>query len=93
MLEVLLVVIQNVGVSWHWHNWPLRGAVHKTILDIFSYLSFQVSWSNDIFLIVLTIIIGILILGVIIGMSVCAILTKHGSTSFPILAKIVNILS
>ncbi|KAA6401035.1 MAG: hypothetical protein EZS28_003444 [Streblomastix strix] len=80
-----------MAVSFRWLNWPLRGPAYKTVNDAFQYVGFSITQLDNTMLFSLTIIMGVLIIALMVGVTICTMLNKRGLTDPPIFSKIVNI--
>ncbi|KAA6367840.1 MAG: hypothetical protein EZS28_036633, partial [Streblomastix strix] len=91
IFEACIIAFQNMAVSFRRLDWPLQKDVLELLNDVFRYVGFSIVWKNETLLIMLTIILGVITLALLVGVVICTMLNKKGSTAVPIFAKIINI--
>ncbi|KAA6403016.1 MAG: hypothetical protein EZS28_001459 [Streblomastix strix] len=91
VFEACIVAFQSMAVSFRRLGWPLRSDILEIINDIFRYIGFSIAWRSEILLILLTIVLGVLTLVLMVGVAICTMLNKRGSTAVPVFAKIINV--
>ncbi|KAA6392108.1 MAG: hypothetical protein EZS28_012364 [Streblomastix strix] len=84
--EILIQVVQCVGVAYRVFDWPLHGIVNRTILDFFGE-----TWRSNTFLLTQTLIMGILLIAVIFSMLVLTMLVKRGILVHHLILEIVHL--
>ncbi|KAA6370218.1 MAG: hypothetical protein EZS28_034255 [Streblomastix strix] len=85
--EILIQVIQCVGVAYRVFDWPLHGIVNQTIVDFFG----ETQRSNT-FLLTMTLIMGILLITVAFSMIILTILVKRGILIHHLILELVHLI-
>ncbi|KAA6386824.1 MAG: hypothetical protein EZS28_017647 [Streblomastix strix] len=80
-----------MAASFCWLNWPLHGPAYKTVSENFQYVGFSIIWFDNTMLFAITIIMGVLIIALMVGVTICTLLNKRVLSAPPIFSKIVNI--
>ncbi|KAA6383564.1 MAG: hypothetical protein EZS28_020907 [Streblomastix strix] len=91
IFEACVIAFQNMAVSFRRLNWPLPSNILELINDVFRYVGFSIVWSNEMLLVLVTIVLGVITVILMVGVVICTILNEKGSSAVPILAKIINI--